>query len=128
MTALQDEIRAKCTTEQITSRDEAAISEAIGSRTRFNLNEIGNGMIIDTIGIAAGNALLDVISNTPDFRYVKPLVEQGRLRIGSVLVQETLQSMVPSVITQEHADKIKALGIDSYFVSVYDIANALEGI
>lgn len=126
---LRDEILAKCSPELIASRDEAAISRILSvGRVRANRREIGNGSILETLGIAAGNTLLDVINENVDFRYVKPLVNQGRLMIGSALVQATVQSMVPAVLTQAQADALCALGFEDDIVSVYDIARALEGI
>ncbi len=45
----------------------------------FVTTEIGNGLILSTVGLEVGNALLDVLNGAPDFRYIKPLLEQGRL-------------------------------------------------
>ena len=120
------EIQAKCSAELIASRDHDAIAAAVNvGRTRASKTEIGNGTILETLGIAAGNALLDVINTVPDFRYVKPLIEQGRLVVGSALVQATIQSLVPAVITQEQADALCALGVEADQVTEFDIRCAL---
>ncbi|NBV95814.1 MAG: hypothetical protein EBR90_03370, partial [Actinobacteria bacterium] len=64
--------------------DHGAIAEALSvGRIKRVTTEIGNGKILETIGLAAGNALLDAIYATPDFKYVVPLLEQGRLDISS---------------------------------------------
>lgn len=79
------------------------------TRTKIVPLEIGNGTILETLGLTAGNALLDVIYNQPDFRHVKPLVEQGRLRLDSALVRATLNSLVPAVLTQAQVDSLIGL-------------------
>lgn len=129
MTTLLEEIQAKCTTEMIAARNELAISEILSAgRKRVNSVEIGSGTVLEVLGITAANTFLDVIAANPAFRYVKPLLDQGRLKIGSPLVQATIKSMVPSVISQEHADALCALGFTDDVVSTYDISKALEGI
>lgn len=96
------------------AQDFDAIAAAVSvGRKRRNTKEIGNGTILEVLGLSAGNALLDVINNVADFRHVKPLVEQGRLQIGSPLVQETVQDLVPAVLTQAQADALCALGWDA---------------
>ena len=79
------------------------------TRTRLVKTEIGNGLILSTLGLTAGNALLDVIHTQADFRYVKPLVEQGRLDISDALVRATLDSLVGTVLTAEQAAALKAI-------------------
>lgn len=127
---LRDEILATCPTAVIASRDEAAIAALVSmDRVRPSSIEIGNGSVLEAIGIAAGNAFLDVVNNTADFRYVKPLLDQGRLKIGSPLVQATVQSMVTAgALTQANADKLLALGKEPDPVSPYQVAQAMEGM
>lgn len=83
----------------------ATLSEG---RTKLAPTEVGNGTILEVLGLTVGNALLDVINTAPDFRYVKPLVEQGRLRLDAPLTIAALQSLVPSVLTQAQADALVA--------------------
>ena len=110
---LLEEIKAKCSPELLAARDVAAITAAVNlGRTKPNTREIGNGTILETLGLEGGNALLDVINSVPDFRHVKPLVEQGRLVIGASLVQSTVRSLVPSVLTAAQADALCALGME----------------
>lgn len=120
---LKDEILALPAAIRDT-QDAQVIADALSvGRTRLEATEIGNGSILETIGLAAGNALLDVINTAPDFRYVRPLLEQGRLRVDSVLVRATLDSLVPAVLTLAQADALKALAavpdpVDEYSVRV----------
>jgi hypothetical protein len=84
---LLEEIKTKCPPELIAAREHGQIAALVSAgRTRPSTREIGNGTILEALGLTAGNALLDVINNAPDFRHVKPLVEQGRLIVGSPLV------------------------------------------
>lgn len=104
--------------------DEIVRIMSIG-RTKSNSKEIGNGTVLEVLGIGVGNVFLDVIYNQPDFRHVKPLVEQGRLLIGSALVQATIQSMVPAVLTKAQADKLCAVGHEPNPYTVAQIEAAL---
>lgn len=127
MTLRDDILADPACSVALAARDctELARIRSIG-RTRATSLEIGNGTILETIGITSGNKLLDTINGTVDFRYVKPLVEQGRLLIGSALVQATLQSLVAaSVITQVEADKLCALGKEPNPYTPSEIADAL---
>ena len=125
--SLRDEIYANpACADAITARDcHALVGVMSAGRTRFSQREIGNGTILETLGLASGNALLDVISGNPSFKYVKPLVEQGRLLIGSVLVRATLQSLVPAVLTQLEANRLIALGVEPHPYTVTEIADAM---
>jgi hypothetical protein len=117
--ALPAELRA--------SRDTQAIADALSvGRTKPSTREIGNGTILEVLGLTAGNALLDAINNAPDFRHVKPLVEQGRLIIGGPLVAAALMGMVAGgVITQADADKLLAIAVQPDPVSEFDVRRAV---
>lgn len=104
---------------------ELARIRSIG-RVRSNSREVGNGTILDTIGFVAGNALLDEINTNTNYRYVKPLFEQGRLLIGSALVVATLQTMVTGgLVTQANADKLVALGKEPNPYTAQEVAVAV---
>lgn len=107
--------------------DTVALSAALSEgRTKLVPTEIGNGTILETIGLTAGNALLDVINTAPDFRHVKPLIEQGRLRLDSALVLGTLQSLVAAtVITQAHADALIARATEADPVSEFEVRQSI---
>jgi hypothetical protein len=126
--ALIDEIRAKCSAGLIASGDTVAIAAAVNAgRVKPGTLEIGNGTILQTLGLTAGNNLLDFIHANNQFRYVTPLLDQGRLIIGSSLVQSTLQSLVPAVLVQADCDKLCALGQMPDPVSQADIDRACWG-
>ncbi len=125
---LLEEIQAKCSEELIASRDYQTIADTVNvDRTRPNTKEIGNGLVLEVLGLNVGNAFLDTINSTTAFRHVKPLLEQGRLRIGSPLVKTTLLSMVPTVLTVAQVDALLALGVDADLVSGARISNVLNG-
>lgn len=91
--------------------DEIARIMSVG-RTCGNDREIGYGTILEVIGLAAGNQLIDFIKSNDDLRNVVPLLEQGRLRIGSLMVQTTLKSFVAAgAVNQANADHLCALGL-----------------
>ena len=119
---LRAEILAACSPALLAQRDTQAIAEAVSiGRVKRVPTEIGNGTILQTIGLTAGNALLDVLNQAAEFRHVKPLLEQGRLRVDSDLVRTTLDSLVPAVLTAAQAKALKALGeqadpVDEYAV------------
>lgn len=106
--------------------DSQAIADALSvGRVKFVPTDAGNGTILETLGVASGNALLDVLMNDANFRYIKPLLEQGRLRLDSALVRGTLQSLVPSVITQAQADALVARAQAPDPVSEMDVRRAI---
>ena len=119
---LRAEILAACSPELLAQRDTQAIAEAVSlGRVKRVPTEIGNGTILQTIGLTTGNALLDVLNQAAEFRHVKPLLEQGRLRVDSDLVRSTLDSLVPAVLTAVQAQALKALAeqpdpVDEYAV------------
>jgi hypothetical protein len=91
--------------------DLAAVEALINARTRTRPvpTEVGTGTILEVLGLDAGNALLDVIYNDPKFRYVKPLVEQGRLRLDLPLTAATMGALAQAgVITLAQAESLLA--------------------
>lgn len=127
---LLEEIQAKCPPELIAAKEHGQIAAIVSAgRTKPSTREIGNGTILETLGLSAGNALLDVINTAPDFRHVKPLIEQGRLIVGSPLVAMALAGIVAQgAITQADADKLLAIAREPAPVSVQDIIKAMEGM
>lgn len=94
-------------------------------RTCGNEREVGYGTIIETIGIESGNQLIDFLKAAEPMRHVVPLLDQGRLRIGSPLVQSTLQSFVGGPIDQADADALCALGLQPDPLTARQVAEAL---
>lgn len=110
-------------------RNDGAIAAALSvGRTRIVPTEIGKGRILETLGLDAGNALLDVIDGAPEFRHVKHLVANGWLDIGSPIVRAAVDGLVPSVLTQAQADALKSLAVVADPVSAQQVAAALEGL
>lgn len=110
--ALINDIRA-LPQEVLDTRDTAQIAAALPPVVRMVPTEIGNGTVLETLGLAVGNALLDVLYNAPDFRYVKPLLEQGRLRIDAPSARAALDGIAAAGIAAgfgaAQAEALKAL-------------------
>lgn len=111
----------------LAARDIDALTAILSAgRTRPSQTEIGNGTIIDTIGLTDGTALLDAIHAQPAYKYVIPLLEQGRLKVGSGVVREALVELVAgNVLTQSDADALYALGVEPDLLSRQDVCDAL---
>ena len=91
-------------------RNDLAIATVLSvGRTRLVPTEVGVGTILEVLGLTLGNTLIDTINGAHQFRHIKPLLEQGRLRLDAALVQATIQGLVPSVLTQEQADALASL-------------------
>lgn len=127
MAITKEEILAKCSAEMIASRDCHAIAEAVSvGRTKPSNINIGNGTIIAALNdLATANALLDVLHTDPRFKYVVPLLDQGRLIVSDTMVVQTLQAFVPSILTQEQADKLIAIARAPDPVGFTEVAEAL---
>lgn len=127
MTSLRDQVHAdvRCTAA-LAARDctELARLMSVG-RTRANTREIGNGTILEVLGLDTGNVVLDLINADPIYRHVKPLIDQGRLLIGSPLAQLTVQSLAPAILTQPQADALCALGLEAFPYTAQELAEAL---
>lgn len=124
-----DEIRAAISADpelQALVPDTQAIANALSAgRTRYVETQIGVGTIIEVLGLATANAVLDVIYSAPDYRHVRPLLDQGRLRLDSAFVRGALQSMVPALLTQEQRDALVARAAVSDPVNEYDVRMAI---
>lgn len=112
--------------QALASRDIEELARILSAgRTRPSSLEVGNGTILDVLGIEAGNRLLDHIQVAPEFRHVKPLLDQGRLKIGAAPVQAALQSFATEALSHEDADKLCTLGRDPDPLTPHDVAAAL---
>lgn len=109
--------------------DHGAIAAALSvGRTKLVTTAIGEGAILATLGLEAGNAFLDVIDAHPDFRHVKKIIARGEFDMSSPVSQAGVQGMVPAVLTQEQADALKALAVQDAPVSSQEVTRALEGM
>lgn len=98
------------------ARDVDALVTALSAgRTRYVARDVGNGTVLEVLGLSVGNALLDLIQTQLTYRHVKPLLEQGRLRLDSAMVRATLQQLVGVEIAAgvtfqaQHADALASL-------------------
>ena len=123
-----DEIRAAIAADpalQALVPDSQAIADALSAgRTRWKHTDIGVGTIIEALGLAAANPVLDALYASPDYRHVKPLLDQGRLRLDVVAQAGMLQPLVTGgVLTQAQLDALIARAkepapVDEYAVRV----------
>lgn len=124
-----DEIRAAIAADEVLQAlvpDTVALATALSAgRTRFAHTEIGVGTIIEVLGLTTANAVLDVIYSTQDYRHVKPLLDQGRLRLDSPFVRATLQAMVPALLTQVQCDALLARAQVPDPISEFDVRCAI---
>ena len=123
-----DEIRAAIAADpalQALVPDTQAIAATLSvGRTRWKHTEIGVGTIIEVLGLAAANPVLDALYASPDYRHVKPLLDQGRLRLDTVAQAGMLQPLVTGeLLTQAQLDALVARAkepapVDEYAVRV----------
>lgn len=123
-----DEIRAAIVADpalQALVPDTVALAAALSvGRTRYVETHIGAGTIIEVLGLAAANPVLDALYASPDYRHVKPLLDQGRLRLDVVAQAGMLQPLVTGgLLTQAQLDALIARAkepapVDEYAVRV----------
>ena len=111
----------------IAGGDYQAIANALNvGRTKSQPTAIGKGTIIGVLGMAAGNAFLDVIDTVPDYRHVKDIIRDGAFDVSLPVSQYGIDAMVPAVLTQEQADALKALGTVPDPVTVAEVEVAMK--
>lgn len=125
-----DEIRAAIAADpalQALVPDTQAIADALSvGRTRWKHTEIGVGTIIEVLGLAAANPVLDALYASPDYRHVKPLLDQGRLRLDVVAQAGMLQPLVTGgLLTQAQLDALIARAKEAAPVAEYDVRMAI---
>lgn len=125
---LLEEINEKCSPELVASRDYTAIATIVSTgRTKPSEREIGNGTILELVGLTYGNAILDVIYTNPDFRYVKTLLEQGRLIAGSPLVVNSIKAFnAMGLLPEAQTEAILAITTEPAPISVNEVRLVLE--
>lgn len=104
-----------------------AIAAELSTRDTYKVPfEIGIGLIFNTIGLDAGNALLDAIKATASFRHVYPMLEQGRLDLSSPLVEVALDALVQAeVVTSSDKQTLLSLCIKPVDVPESDVKQAI---
>lgn len=124
--ALRAEILERVPAVVRDARNTHAIAVALSDgRVRPTLREIGNGLVLETLGLEAGNRVLDLVHNTESLRHVRPLLDQGRLVASSALVGEWLDGLVAeSVLDRGQADAVIALGYEPDPVTEFEVRAA----
>lgn len=106
-------------------------------RTRSTPTEVGNGTVLEALGLEVGNALLDVLLSTnpaSPYRHVRPLLEQGRLRLDLAPAQMALGSLIgveiaPGVtFTAEHVAALIARTRTADPISTNQVSDALNAV
>ena len=125
-----DEIRAAIAADpalQALVPDTKAIADALSvGRTRWKHTEIGVGTVIEVLGLAVANPVLDALYAAPDYRHVKPLLDQGRLRLDAVAQAGMLQPLVTGgLLTQAQLDALIARAKEPAPVAEYDVRMAI---
>jgi len=124
-----EEIRAAIAADpalQALVPDTQALAAALSAgRVRYVETNIGVGTIIEVLGLSVANPVLDAIYASPDYRHVKPLLDQGRLRLDSGFVRGALQAMVPTLLTQAQRDALVARAVVADPVSEYEVRCAI---
>lgn len=126
-----DEIRAAIAADpalQALVPDTQAIAAALSvGRTRYVETQIGVGTIIEVLGLAAANPVLDALYASPDYRHVKPLLDQGRLRLDVVAQAGMLQPLVTGgPLTQVQLDALIARAKEADPVDEYQVRIAIH--
>ena len=126
-----DEIRAAIAADpalQALVPDTVAIAAALSAgRTRWKPTDIGVGTIIEALGLAAANMVLDALYASPDYRHVKPLLDQGRLRLDVVAQAGMLQPLVTGgLLTQAQLDALIARAKEADPVDEYQVRVAIH--
>ena len=125
-----EEIRAAIAADpalQALVPDTVALAAALSvGRTRYVETNIGVGTIIEVLGLAAANPVLDALYASPDSRHVKPLLDQGRLRLDAVAQAGMLQPLVTGgLLTQAQLDALVARAKEAAPVAEYDVRMAI---
>lgn len=125
-----EEIRAAIAADpalQALVPDSQAIADALSEgRTRYVETQIGVGTIIEVLGLAAANPVLDALYASPDYRHVKPLLDQGRLRLDVVAQAGMLQPLVTGgLLTQAQLDALIARAKEPEPVDEYAVRMAI---
>ena len=93
--------------QEITDRqDTQLIADGLSAgRVKLVKTEIGKLTVLSTIGLEAGNALLDIIDTVDTFRHVRYPLSNGWLDVSD----PTARAMLDTICAPENASKLKAL-------------------
>ncbi len=119
LTGLETLVGRALTTEEaaviaplVDAWDYAGVASALPARLpQYVPTEIGKGTIIERLGLISANGVIDAILSTADYRHIKELLEQGRLRLDIAAQGGLLQPLVPGVMTQAQLDALCAAAL-----------------
>lgn len=117
----------------LSNRNDAEIARQLSiGQTQIVQTFIGYGTVLDTIGLEAGNAFLNILTSDPRFKYILPLLEQGRLDIGMQSVRTYLDQLATAgVLSAENAQLLKSLAEVPVVIPVNEVSiiiNEIQGI
>lgn len=115
--------------ELLAMGDHGAIAKELSrGRKKVIPMEIGKGKILEVIGLATANSLLDVIDSHPDYRHVKQLLQNGWFNIGSPLARASVDALVVAgIINEIEGTAIKAIAEVDDVITSQEVTKALEG-
>lgn len=125
-----DEIRAAIGANpalQALVPDTVALAAALSSgRMRYKPLEIGTGTIVEVLTLDVANPVIDAIYAEPKYRHIKPLLEQGRLRLDIAAMGGTLQPLVVAgLLSQPQLDALIARAKEPDSVGEFDVRCAI---
>lgn len=128
---LLEEIQVKCPPEMIAARDDYSITQRVNAGRIRTQSAIGGiGSILRALGPAAGAAFLDALENLartqPPIKWAMRMIEAGALDFGDSDVRAQIDSMVPDLLSADHAAALKALGEVADPVALDDVSRALN--
>lgn len=126
--SLRDEVHANpaCAAALVAKNFQLITHIMSVGRVKPNFREVGTGTILDVLGLTVGTAVIDAVYTVPAYKYVRPLIEQGRLHVGSPLVKAALQQLVGGeVLSQAGADALVALGYEPNPYTYAEMEDAL---
>lgn len=118
-------LKANVPAEILATKDPETIATAAPGIVVQKTTAFGKGHVLSVLGMDAGNTFLDVIDTDPAYRHVKDILARESFDMGLDVSKAGVQAMVPTIITQDQADLLIALGEDVVPVSEYDVRCAL---
>ena len=107
----------------VSLRNDKLIADTLSAgRTKLVKTEIGKLTILGTIGMVAGNALLDIIDTVDDFRHVRYPLANGWLDVAN----PTVRGMLDSLCSVGDATLLKNLAVVADPVPVEDVSTILN--
>lgn len=112
MPTLLDEIKSRASPAARASRDSQRIADEINvGRFKHSGVKLGKGLVIQTIGLASANQVLDVIDSAPDYRHVKHLLERGEMDSWDPSLVNAINLLkIGGLLTEAQATALIALG------------------